>query len=116
MNIMIFGTKKSADTRKAERWFKERSIPFQVRRLDEKGISPGELDAVARAIPFDELIDEKGPTYTKKGYAYMEFDPREEILEEPLLLRMPVVRHGKRASAGYDPDTWSRWVKEEKGG
>ena len=113
MTIQIFGTKKCASTRKAVRFFKERGIsPHQV-DLAEKGISAGELASIVRSVGRDSLIDPESPVYKKKGMAYMEFDPEEEVLENPLLLKTPVVRRGREATLGLEPDTWKRWLEEE---
>ncbi len=110
MNIQIFGTKSSSDTRKAERYFKERRIPFHFRDLNEKGISKGELENIKLAIPLEELIDKEGKQYQKRNLSYMVFDIEEELLNDPLLLKMPVVRNGRLATAGYQPDTWKEWI------
>ena len=113
MTIQIFGTKKCKNTQKAVRYFKERGItPHQV-DLKEKGISPGELSNVARAVGEENLIDPESKAYKDKGFAYMEFDPAEEILENPLLLKTPLVRNGKKASVGHAPQVWQSWIDEE---
>lgn len=114
--VQIFGTKKSADTRKALRFFKERGIRIDFRDLSEKGISRGELERVASSVGTDDLIDEQSALYKSRGFQYMEYDPIEEILESPLLIRMPVVRFGKSASVGADPETWELWAREIRNG
>ncbi len=113
MNIQIFGIKKSSDTRKAERFFSERNIPYHSVDLAIKGISPGELDKVCRKIAPRDLIDTESKLYRKKGMAYMDFDPQEEILENPLLMKMPVVRNGNEATCGYEPAAWTDWIKND---
>ena len=114
MTIQIFGTKKCKSTQKAVRFFKERGIsPHQV-DLKEKGISPGELSSVARAVGADGLIDTESKVYREKGMAYMEFDPLEEILENPLLLKTPIVRRGGEATVGLAAETWQAWIDGEK--
>ena len=113
MTIQIFGTKKCKDTRKAVRFFKERGItPHQV-DLQEKGISPGELSNISRSVGRENLIDPESRAYISKGMAYMEFDPEEEILENPLLLKTPIVRNGKDATLGLAPKTWQEWIEQE---
>jgi arsenate reductase len=115
MNIQIFGTRKNRASQKAERWFKERGIPYHFVDMKEKGISPGELDSVARFIQLSELIDEDSQSYKKRGLAYMEFDIREELLEDPSLLKLPVVRNGKNdASLGLAEERWKQWIEEER--
>jgi len=106
MAIQVFGTRKCKDTRKAERWFKERDVRYQFVDLAEKGISPGELRAVRDAVGKDALLDASGPRYAKRGLSWMEHDPEEEALADPLLLRTPIVRDGRRAVIGFDPEGW----------
>ena len=113
MNIQIFGIKNSNDTRKAERFFKERRIPFHFRDLNEKGISKGELENIKQAIPLEELIDKEGKQFQKRNLSYMVFDTEEELLNDSLLFRMPIVRNGRLATAGYQPKTWKEWIKQE---
>jgi arsenate reductase-like glutaredoxin family protein len=111
MSIQVFGTKKSHDTRKAEMFFKERKIPFQSVDLTEKGMSRGELESVARAVGPDTLLDREGKEYEKHGLKHMVFDVLELLEREPLLLKQPVVRDGKRATVGYRPEEWKNWLK-----
>ena len=112
MNIQIFGTKKSSDSRKAERWFKERRIRFQYIDLAEKGISKGELRSVAQAVGgIEALIDEKA----KDAYAVslVQHTPatmmEDVLLENQQVLRAPIVRNGRQATVGYAPDIWKTW-------
>jgi len=111
MNIQIFGTKSSSDTRKAERFFKERRIQFHFRDLTEKGVSKGELENIKQVIPLEELIDEDGKQYQKRNFAFMVFDIEEELLNDPLLFKMPVVRNGRLVTIGYKPEVWKEWIK-----
>lgn len=113
MNVQIFGRKKSFDTEKAKRFFKERKIPFQYIDLGEKGFSKGELTKIAAAAGgLDQLIDPK----TKDQDAYhlllhLASEQRlQKALEHPLLFRAPVVRDGGRATVGYQPDVWLTWL------
>lgn len=114
MNIQIFGEKKSNDTRKAERFFSERGISYHFVDLVSKGISEGELRNVCRRIDAQDLIDTESKIYKKRGFAYMDFDPREEILENPTLLKSPVVRNGSEVSCGYAPEIWKKWIENHK--
>lgn len=110
MKIQIFGTKKCQDTRKAERFFKERRIGVHFVDLKEKAVSPGELRSISQSVPLDELIDTDGKQYRKRNLAYMKFDIDEELLEDPLLFRTPIVRLGGKATVGYRPEVWKEWL------
>lgn len=112
MNIQIFGTKSCNDTRKAERFFKERKIPFHYRDLTEKGISKGELESIKRVIPVDELIDTNGKQYKKRNMQFFKFDLETELLNDALLFKTPIVRNGSQATVGYQPEIWNMWLKE----
>jgi Spx/MgsR family transcriptional regulator len=109
MNIQIFGTKKCNDTKKAQRFFKERNIKFHFRDLTEKGLSLGELNNIARVIEMEELIDTESKQYQKRGMQFMVFNIEEELLEDPLLLKTPIVRNGKEVTIGYEPEIWKSW-------
>ena len=113
MNIQIFGTKKCAETRKTERWFKERAIKFQLIDLADKGMSLGELRAVApRVGGMEQLIDRGGKRYENKGLKFSApTGTRIEtaLFEDPLLLRTPIVRNGGQAAVGYHPEIWQTW-------
>lgn len=111
MNIQVFGTKKCRDTQKAERYFKERGIPFHFRDLTEKGLAKGELENITRSVPLEELIDKEGKQFKKRGLEYMVYNVEEELLADPLLLKTPVVRNEGKATVGYDPETWKEWIK-----
>jgi len=112
VNIQIFGTKKSADTRKAERYFKERRIKFQFVDLADKGLSKGELTSVMRAVGgLDVLLDDG--TKDQEGLALVRYlsesQKVEKLLEHQLVLRQPIVRNGRLATSGYAPDVWKTW-------
>jgi arsenate reductase len=111
--IQIFGTKKDQETRKAERWFKERGMKVQSVELTEKGLSPGELRSVAARVGgVEALIDREGKRYVDKGLKYSApTGPRVEamLLEDPLLLKTPIVRRGTEATLGFAPETWEKW-------
>ena len=111
MNIQIIGTKKCNETRKAVRFFQERGQKAHFVDLNERPLSPGELDGVLRKFPAEELIDPESASYKKRGLAWMEYNPREELLEDPGLMKTPVVRSEGRVTLGYDPETWSLWLK-----
>lgn len=112
MNIQIFGTKKSADTRKAQRYFQERRIKFQFVDLSQKGMSKGEFESVARVVGgVDAMIDENckdQKTLTLIKYL-VPVQKLEKILENQQVLKQPIVRNGKQATLGYQPDVWKTW-------
>ena len=112
MNIQIFGTKKSADTRKAERWFKERRIRFQSIDMKEKGLSRGEFDSVMKAAGgLDALLDENAKDKdTLALLRYLTDDAKpDKLFENQQLIRLPIVRNGKQATVGYRPEVWETW-------
>ncbi len=111
MNIQIFGKKKCFDTKKAERYFKERRIKFQKIDMVSKGMSLGELKSVAQAIGLDNLVNESHPSYHDSLYPYTsEYDRKIEILTEyPEIIHTPIVRNGKKATLGFQPDEWEKW-------
>lgn len=112
MNIQIIGTKKCKETQKAERYFKERRIPFHFRDLTEKGLAKGELDNISRVIPLDELIDRDSKRYKDRGMQFMVFDIEEELLSDPLLIKTPIVRNEKLVTVGYQPEEWIKWNRK----
>lgn len=109
MNIQIFGHKKCQDTRKAQRYFKERAIPYQFVDLTVRGLSKGELDKVKSAVGLENLIDTEGREYARRNLKYLVHDREEILLAHPLLLRTPIVRNGPKATVGYCPDVWQGW-------
>jgi arsenate reductase-like glutaredoxin family protein len=109
MNIQIFGTKKCNDTKKAQRFFKERGIRVHFRDLTEKGLAPGELNNITRVINIEDLLDSESKQYKKRGLQFMVYNLEEELLEDPLLLKTPIVRNGKFATVGYEPGSWMEW-------
>ncbi len=111
MNIQIIGTKKCKDTQKATRFFKERGVNFHLMDLNQRALSPGELDNILLRVEGEDLLDPHSPSYKKRGMAYMSFDLREELLEDPGLMRTPVVRNGREVTVGYAPDTWESWLR-----
>lgn len=112
MNIQIFGTKKCFDTKKAERYFKERRIPFQRIDLLEKGMSRGEWKSVCQAVGGAEaLLDAQCRDQdTLALVRYLTPDAQtEKILDNPQILRTPIVRNGRLATVGFRPDVWKTW-------
>lgn len=110
MNIQIFGKSKCFDTKKAERYFKERNIKYQSVDLPRYGMSRGELTSVIQAVGgLDKLIDEKSKDAALIKYLAYDDDKIDKVLDEPRLLRTPIVRNGRDATVGYCPDVWKTW-------
>jgi len=112
MNIQIFGTKKCQDTRKAERFFKERRIKYQLIDMKEKGMSRGEFNSIKNSVGgLDSMIDENSKD--RDLLALIEYlsdgDKEEKVFENQSLIKTPVVRNGKKATIGYCPDVWKDW-------
>lgn len=112
MNIQIFGTKKCNDTKKAERFFKERGIKFQFIDMKEKGMSKGEFNSVASVngglfAMLDENCKDQDTFMLIKYLA--DEDKLDKILENPQVIKTPVVRNGKQSTIGYQPEVWKKW-------
>ena len=117
MNIQIFGKSKCFETKKAERWFKERRIKYQSIDMKRYGLSGKEFDAVLRAVGgVDKLVDWdcKHPDLDLLRYLGSETAKEDKVYENQDLIRLPVVRNGKKATVGYDPETWKQWEEDEK--
>lgn len=114
MNIQIIGTKKCKDTQKAERFFKERRIPFYFRDLIEKGLTKGELDNITQRVAVEDLLNKKSKVYKDRGMMYMNFNLEEELLNQSLIIKTPIVRFNKNISVGYQPEQWSKWLAENR--
>ena len=109
MNIQIFGKSKCFDTKKAQRYFKERRVKFQNIDLLRYGMSRGELNAVKNAVGLDALIDWKNPDAELLRHLALEQDKLEHLFEDPQLIKTPVVRNGRQATVGYAPEVWKTW-------
>ena len=112
MNIQIFGTKKNFDSKKAERYFKERGIKYQFIDMKEKGLSKGEFQSVCQVIGgYDKLIDTdcKDKDLLALITYIAEEDKAEKILENQSIIKVPVVRNGKQVTVGYQPEIWKSW-------
>ena len=112
MNIQIFGTKKCSETRKAERFFKERGIKYQFVDLKEKGMSKGELLSVAQANGgIDSMInpDAKDKDVLAMLKYLAEEDKLGKLLENQDVMFTPIVRNGKQSTIGYKPEIWKDW-------
>jgi arsenate reductase len=111
MNIQCFGRKKCFDTQKTERFFKERKIKYQFIDLNIKGLSKGELKSVKNAVGLNNLINAKAKDYKKSNLDQIRGEETKEeiLLANPQLLRTPIVRNGKEATVGYEPEIWTTW-------
>lgn len=112
MNIQIFGTKKCFDTKKAERYFKERGVKYQFIDMKEKGMSKGEYNGVKQAVGgLDAMLDES--CRDQDALALIKYiakeDRDEKVLENQKVLKTPIVRNGKQATVGYRPEIWKEW-------
>ncbi|MDE6913938.1 MAG: arsenate reductase family protein [Lachnospiraceae bacterium] len=112
MNIQIFGTNKCFETKKAMRYFKERGIKYQFIDMKEKGMSKGEYASIKQAVGgLENLLDEN--CKDKDMLALIKYisdeDKDEKILENQKVLKTPVVRNGKQATVGYQPEIWKAW-------
>ncbi|MBE5934112.1 MAG: ArsC family transcriptional regulator [Lachnospiraceae bacterium] len=110
MNIQIFGTKKCFDTKKAERYFKERGIKYQFIDMKEKGMSKGEFNSVKQAVGgLDNMIDQNHKDKDLLALIKYIVDKEEKVLENQQVIKTPIVRNGKMATIGYTPDIWKKW-------
>ena len=112
MNIQIYGKNKCFDTKKAERYFKERRIKYQYIDLNRYGMSSKEFDSVLRSVGgIDNLIDwdNKSDQITMMRYMEDIRTKEDKVFDDPTLMKTPVVRNGKQATAGYCPEIWSQW-------
>jgi arsenate reductase-like glutaredoxin family protein len=112
LNIQIFGKNKCFDTKKAERWFKERRIKFQSIDLVRYGMSVKEFDSVLRAVGgVDNLIDwnNKSQEITNMKYMDDKIAKEDKLFDDPSLMKTPIVRNGKQATVGFCPEIWEKW-------
>jgi arsenate reductase-like glutaredoxin family protein len=111
VNIQIFGAKGCFDTQKTERYFKERKIKYQYVDLIKYGLSKGEFESVKAAVGLNSLITTASKEYTRLNLNHISGSGmREEILiKNPKLFKTPIVRNGKAATVGYQPDVWKDW-------
>ena len=110
MSFQIFGRTDCQDSRKAQRWFQERRIPFHFVDLKIKGLSPRELETVAQAVGWEKMLDRESKRFLAKGLAFM--TPAripKLLLEDSLLLKTPIVRKGPKATIGMHPEIWEGW-------
>jgi len=109
MNIQIFGKSKCFDTKKAERYFKERRIKYQRIDLVGVGLSRGEFTSVKNSVGLENMIDHSVQDSEILSYLAHNADKEEKLLENPAFIKSPIVRNGKKATIGYCPDVWKSW-------
>ncbi len=109
MNIQIFGKAKCFDTKKAERFFKERRIRYQYVDLLRFGMSRGELNSVKNAVGLEAMIDKNDEDYPLVQYLATAEAKLDKLFEDPYLIKTPIVRNGKQATVGYCPEVWKSW-------
>ena len=109
MNIQIFGKSKCFDTKKAERYFKERRIKYQFVDINRYGMSRGELNSVKNAVGLEALINTADVDYPMIQYLAPNDAKLDKLFECPWLIKTPIVRNGKQATVGYMPDIWAKW-------
>jgi arsenate reductase (glutaredoxin) len=113
MEVQIFGTKKSAATRKAQRFFSERRVRVHFVDLSQRAASPGELRRFVQKFGVDALIDRDAKRFTQLGLTHASYgDERwlQLLADEPLLLRQPLVRNGAQLTIGDAETTWKEWT------
>ena len=112
MNIQIYAGKKNFDTQKAERYFKERRIPFQSLDLKKHRLGEREIRLMLDAVGMEKLIDREDKKVNEHPACY--FDRAEMLIpaiqENPWLLKTPIVRNGNRITQGYAPEEWDKWA------
>ena len=109
MNIQIFGKQKCFDTKKAERYFKERRIKYQFIDVLRYGMSRGELNSVKNAVGLEAMIDKNDEDYPLVQYLASDEAKLDKLYEDAYLIKTPIVRNGKQATVGYCPEIWKTW-------
>ena len=117
MEVQIFGTKKCAETRKAQRFFAERRVKTHFVDLQQRAAAPGELRRFAQRYGVDALLDRSGKRFAQQGLAHAHLSEErwlERLADDPLLLRTPLVRQKQKLTIGFAPEEWTAWLAEEK--
>ena len=109
MNIQIWGKQKCFDTKKAERYFKERRIKYQFIDVLRYGMSRGELNSVKNAVGLEAMIDKSDEDYPLVQYLASDEAKLDKLYEDAYLIKTPIVRNGKQATVGSCPEIWKTW-------
>lgn len=109
MNIQIFGKSRCFDTKKAERYFKERRIKYQYIDLIKYGMSRGEFTSVKNAVGLEAMVNTEDEDYPLFKYLASDQARLDKLFETPYLIKSPIVRNGRQATVGYRPDIWKTW-------
>ncbi len=113
MEVQVFGIKKSPDTRKALRFFAERRVKTHFVDLQERAASPGELGRFVQKFGVEALLDRGSRRFLDLGLATAQLNGDRwltKLVDEPLLLRMPLVRHGSQLTVGDATEIWQGWT------
>ncbi len=110
MIIQIFGKKSCNNTKKAERFFKERNIKYQFIDLSKYPISKGELKVITNKYPLEDLVDVEGAEYKKRNLQYFVYETEELLNENPTLYKTPILRYKNEVTLGYEPEIWKKWI------
>lgn len=116
MNIQIFSIKKCFDTQKAERYFKERKIKYQLVDINKMGLSKGEFESVRNAVGLENMINIQAKEYTALNMDKIRIESvkAELLFNNPKLYKTPIVRNGRKATIGFMPEQWKVWEQDEK--
>jgi arsenate reductase-like glutaredoxin family protein len=112
VNIQIFGKPKCFETKKAERYFKERRVRFQAIDLSRHGMSRRELESVRASVGLDAMTDYDARGAELLRYLAYDADREEKLLENPEFIKTPIVRNGRAATVGYCPEVWKAWAAD----
>lgn len=112
MNIQIYFSKKNPDVLKAERFFKERRIPYQLLDLKKHKLGKKELDVFVSAAGAKNLVDREGKKALERPVAHMSTDSLiiSELLNDPAALISPIVRNGSKVTVGANETVWKEWI------
>ncbi|MCJ8343073.1 MAG: hypothetical protein MJH09_09550 [Cetobacterium sp.] len=111
--IQIFGKKNCSESKKAERFFKERKIKYQFVNILEKGLSKRELETICKVYDLESLLDKEGKEYKKRNLQYIVCDIEELLLGNPILFKTPIVRGSKTIALGNVTNLWKKISEEE---